>query len=131
MTELDDVFNSLNGMSLLQLLLAFVACTGYTLAQGGLVSSRSRGIATVSALIAGFAFILLSNTWARSTVLVAMAVAGIGAFVALAWLLGQLFGSARTPDMLTEETAAPALDTVVASTPARTRPRRRAAASNG
>lgn len=131
MTELDDVFDSLNSMSLLQLLVAFVACTAYTLAQGGLLASRSRGIATVTALVAAVAFILLSDARARSTVLVAVAVAGIGAFVAMAWLLGRLFGSARAHDVLTEETAAPEPDAVAASTPARTRSRRRAAASTG
>lgn len=137
MTELDDVFGSLNGMSLLQLLMAFVACTAYTLAQGSLVASRSRGISSVTALVAAVGFILLSDTWAHSTVLVAVAVAGIGAFVAMAWLLGRLFGSARAPDVLTEESVlaekpiAPEPDAVAASTPARAKPRRRAAASTG
>lgn len=131
MTEFDDVFDRLNSMSLLQLLMAFLACIGYTLAQGSLIASRSRGIATVTALVAASAFILLSDTWAHSTVLVAMAVAGIGAFVATAWLLGWIFGSARAPDSLTEETVAPELDDATAFMPARTRPRRRSAASTG
>jgi hypothetical protein len=131
MTELDDVFDSLNSMSLLQLFMAFVACTAYTLAQGGLVASRSRAIATATALVAALAFILLGNAWARSAVLVAVAVAGIGAFVAMAWLLGQLFESARAPDGLLEETAAAVPDAVAASTPARARPRRRAASPTG
>lgn len=137
MTELDDVFDSLNSMNVLQLLMAFVACTAYTLAQGGLIASRSRGIATVAALVAALSFILLGDAWARSTVLVAGAVAGIGAFVAMAWLLGRLFGSPRAPDMLAEysvlaeDSVAPEPDAVAASTPAQTRPRRRAAASTG
>ena len=45
MSVLDDVFASLRAISLVQLLLAFVACTGYALAQGGLVSAKARRIA--------------------------------------------------------------------------------------
>lgn len=130
MTELDDVFDSLNSMSLLQLLMAFVACTAYTLAQGGLVAIRSRGIITVTALVAALGFILLSDTWAHGTVLVAVAVAGIGAFVAMAWVLGRLFGSAHLIDSLPDDMPIAEPEAAAAHAPARTRPRRRAETSS-
>lgn len=142
MTELDDVFDSLNSMSLLQLLMAFAACTAYTLAQGGLFASRSRGIASVTALVTALAFILLGDTWARSTVLVAAAVAGIGAFVALVWLLGRLFGSARlfdpvsdplfdpVPDPFPDDLLTAEPDTAATPAPARPAPRGRTVTSS-
>ena len=132
MTELDAVFDSLNSMSQVQLLMAFVACIGYTLAQGGLVASRSRGVATLSAMVAAFGFVVLSNTWAHSAVLVAVAVAGIGAFVAIAWLLGLVFAPAPAPVVsATEALAFPEPDVAAAAAPKSARPRRRAAASTG
>ena len=132
MTELDDVFDSLNSMSLVQLLMAFVACITYTLAQGGLVASRSRGVATLSAMVAAFGFVVLSNTWACGAVLVAFAVAGIGAFVAIAWLLGRVFAPAPAPVVSAAEARAfPEPDAAAAAAPKSARPRRRAAASTG
>lgn len=132
MTELDDVFDSLNSMSLVQLLMAFVACIAYTLAQGGLVASRSRGVATLIAMVAAFGFVVLSNTWAYGAVLVAFAVAGIGAFVAIAWLLGRVFAPAPAPVVSAAEARAfPEPDAAAAAAPKSARPRRRAAASTG
>ena len=94
MTVLDDVFDSLATMSLLQLLLAFVACTGYMLAQGRLVTARARRIAAAAAVVAALAFVLLGGTWARSAMLIAFAIAGLGAFIASVWLSGRLLGLA-------------------------------------
>ena len=131
MTELDDVLDSLNSMSLLQLLMAFVACIAYTLAQSGLVASRARRLASVSALVAASGFVVLSGTWAYSVVLVAVAVAGIGAFVASAWLLGRVFRPAPAPVVPTGEAlASPEPDPAAAGVPSSARPRRRAAATS-
>jgi hypothetical protein len=93
-TVLDDVFGSLAAMSLLQLLLAFVACTGYTLAQGRLIAPRARRIASATTAMAALAFVLLGGAWARSTMLIAFAIAGLGAFIAIVWLSGRLLGLA-------------------------------------
>src|SRR5690349_14250985 len=61
MSVLGDVFESLKGMSLLQLLLAFVACTAYALAQGALVGRRGRRAAWAMALTAAAGFALEST----------------------------------------------------------------------
>lgn len=132
MTELDDVFDSLNSMSLLQLLMAFVACMAYSLAQSGLIASRSRALATLGAMVAASGFVVLSDTWAYSAVLVAVAVAGIGAFVAIAWLLGRVFGPAPAPVVSSAEALAfPEPDLAAAAAPKSARPRRRATPSTG
>lgn len=92
MTVIGDVFDSLKTMSQWQLLLAFVAGIGYTLAQGGLLAARTRMLAALVATVAALAFVLLGPTWAQSAMLVAFSVAGLGAFVAIAWVCGQLLG---------------------------------------
>lgn len=101
MSELGHVFDSLKAMSLLQLLLAFIACTGYVLAQGGLVGARGRRASGVVAAMAAVAFTILASDWMAATMLVAFAVAGLGVFVAAAWLLSRsvaLPGGARDSD---------------------------------
>ena len=100
MTALDDVFDSLTAMSLLQLLLAFVACTGYTLAQGRLVTPGARRIAATTTAAAAIGFVLLGGTWARSAMLIAFAIAGLGAFIAIVWLSGRLLGLAPAQAVL-------------------------------
>ena len=92
MSVLGDVFDSLKTTSLLELLLAFVACTGYMLAQGRLFAGRARALTATVSLLATLAFVLVGATWAHSTMLVAFAMAGLGAFVGLAWLCARLLG---------------------------------------
>ena len=48
--------------------------------------------AALVATVAALAFVLLGPTWAQSAMLVAFSVAGLGAFVAIAWVCGQLLG---------------------------------------
>ena len=92
MTVIGDVFDSLKAMSQWQLLLAFVAGIGYTLAQGGLLAARTRTVAAMVAAVSVLAFVGLGSTWAQSAMLVAFSVAGLGAFVAIAWVCGELLG---------------------------------------
>jgi len=112
MTVFDDVFDSLTTMSQSQLLLAFVACIGYTVAQGSLVSGRGRGIAFAATLAAALGFAFHSGAWAHGAVLLAFAVTGFGAFAAIVWLAGRLLGLAR-PNAAPAD-AANAADAVVA-----------------
>jgi hypothetical protein len=92
MSVLGDVFDSLKTTSLPELLFAFVACTGYMLAQGRLLAGRARALSAGVSLLATVGFVLVSATWAHSTMLVAFAMAGLGAFVALAWMCAWLLG---------------------------------------
>ena len=94
MSVLGNVFESLRMMSLLQLLLAFVACIGYALAQGGLITPRGRHWAGAAAGCAAGAYALLASDWTIAAMLVAFAVAGLGVFIALAWLLSRSVGLA-------------------------------------
>jgi hypothetical protein len=95
MSVLDDVVGSLRAMSLVQLLLAFVACTGYALAQGGLIGVKGRRIAWSFAVLGAFGFAFESAEWMYAAMLATFAVAGLGFFVACAWLLSRVLGFSR------------------------------------
>lgn len=92
MSVLGDVFGSLRTMSLLQLLLAFMACTGYAVAQGALVSAKARRIAAGAALLSVTAFAFESTQWMYAAMLATFAIAGLGLFVAAAWITSRLLG---------------------------------------
>ena len=116
MSVLGNVFDTLKAMSLLQLLLAFLACTGYTLAQGSLLTLRGRAAAGTISVVATLAFVRLGGGWTQNTMLVAFAVAGIGVFVAIAWVSGRLLGFGAVDPALPfhdEENAAPESEALV------------------
>ncbi len=100
MSVIGDVFDSLRLMSLTQLLLAFVACIGYSLAQGALVSSpRVRGFAGAAAFVGAVGYAILGTEWVHVAILVAFAFAGMGLFVSVVWVTSRLLGfaGARSP----------------------------------
>lgn len=109
MTELGDVFGSLKAMSLLQLLLAFLACIGYALAQGRLIGPRGRRCAWALAVLGAGGFALDSPEWMRAAMLVAFAVAGLGVFVAVVWVTSRMLGHTQvgTPPAHVEMTPQP------------------------
>lgn len=89
---MEDVTASLNKLSLLQMVLAwaFVAC--YALALGGMLEARGKRRAAGLAALAAVAFCALGDHWVHGVLLVMFAVAGMGLFVAAAWVLA---GTAR------------------------------------
>ena len=98
MSVLGSVFDSLKAMSLWQLLLAFLACIGYALAQGGLLERRARHGAGAAAALCASGFALLATDWMAATMLIAFAVGGWGLFLAAAWLLGRWTAPVPTLD---------------------------------
>ena len=125
MSVLGDVFESLRAMSLVQLLLAFVACIGYSLAQGALVSSpRVRGFAGATAFVGAIGYALLGTEWMHAAMLVAFAVAGMGLFVSVVWVTSRVLGFAgeRSAPADDEAPASPRADAVRASVPPSSEP---------
>lgn len=95
MSVIADVLDSFRAMTLLQLLLAFVACIGYSLAQGALVSSpRVRGFAGAVAFVGAIGYSILGTEWMHAAMLVAFAFAGMGLFVSIVWVTSRLLGFA-------------------------------------
>jgi len=110
MSVIGDVFDSLRAMSLLQLLLAFVACIGYSLAQGALVSSpRVRGFAGAAAFVGAVGYAILGTEWMHAAMLVAVAFAGMGLFVSIVWVTSRMLGfvGERSPRSDDETQVAP------------------------
>jgi hypothetical protein len=98
MSVIDGVFGNLRVMSLLQLLLAFVACTGYALAQGHLVKRSGRKYLWGLTALGAMGFALESNDWMSATMLFAFLIVGMGLFVLTVWLTSWVLGvvNART-----------------------------------
>lgn len=92
MSVLAGIFDDLNNMSLLQLLLAFTACIAAVFATGGLLSPRGRLVATAAGLGSTVGFIACSGSWPNAVMIATLAVAGLGLFTASVWLLTRLIG---------------------------------------
>ena len=95
MSMLGDVFGSLESMSLMQLLLAFFACSAYASAQGSLLPPKGRRFAWVTAAVAAGGFVADSSEWTFAAMLLGFAIAGMGSFIALVWLTSRALGLGR------------------------------------
>ena len=108
MAELGD---SLERMSFMQLLLLFGFVTCYVLAIGGLFGSTVRLRAAGLALLQAGAFTALTDPWVHGALLMVFAVAGLGLFVVLSWLLARALGPRQPlplpPDSQSEPAVSP------------------------
>ncbi|HKX40857.1 MAG TPA: hypothetical protein VJO99_06850 [Burkholderiaceae bacterium] len=92
MAMLHDVYDSLRSMTLLHLLLAFLACTGYMVAEGQIAPKRVRiGAGLIAVASAGW-FVIDSPQWTAGAMLVALAVGLVGVFTALVWAMSAALG---------------------------------------
>ena len=89
---MNELGNSLERMSFVQLLLLFAFVTSYVLALGGLLGTPARRRTAVLALVLAVAFSALTDPWVHGALLMAFVVAALGLFVMLSWLLARLFG---------------------------------------
>jgi hypothetical protein len=93
---LHDVFDSLRAMTLLHLLLAFIACIGYMLAEGRLLPPRLRMWAGIVAATSALIFVLEAPQWTIGAMLVALAIGAVGLFTAIVWGLSAMLGLRRS-----------------------------------
>lgn len=110
---LHDVAESLRAMTSLHLLLAFLACTGYMLAEGQLAPVRVRLYGGFVAAASAIWFVIDSPQWTAGAMLVALAIGIAGLFTALVWLVSAMLGlrhaaNAAVGSPATEALAAPA-----------------------
>lgn len=92
MTMLQGIAESLRAMTLLHLLLAFLACMGYLVAEGQLAPVRMRLYGGLVAAASAVWFVIDSPQWTAGAMLVALAVGIVGLFTALVWLLSAALG---------------------------------------
>jgi len=85
-----DVANNLEAMSPPQYVLAFTFLGSYPLALGRFISARGRCFAIAMAAAAATGFAALSDPWEYGVMVVALALAGMGLFVAAAWTMWTL-----------------------------------------
>lgn len=90
MSASDSVRASLGSMDLVQLVLLFAALVAYALALGEAFPARVRGAAAVAALAAAAGFAAATPHWADGIVLLAVAVALLGAFAGAAWTMARV-----------------------------------------
>lgn len=101
MTMLHDVYADLHGMSQVQLLLAFLAFTGYLFAEGQLMPSRARAAAAMLAVLCAAAFVISATQWTTGIMLVVLAVGSIGVFTAVVWGISAMLGLRRAVELAT------------------------------
>lgn len=100
MSVLEEVVDTVRNMGFAQLLLAFVACFGYALAQGGLLSGKGRRIAWAIAFVGAAGFAVASPDWPDAVMLIALAVVAIGSLAAVVWVVSRMVGVDRSAGML-------------------------------
>jgi hypothetical protein len=92
MTDSGGLQNSLAAMGFIELALAFIALGCYCLILNGAIGTRARSVAAGSAGAAALMLVVLTDPWMNGMILVAIGVAVIGIFVALAWALSAACG---------------------------------------
>lgn len=95
MNDSESLQTSLAAMGFVELALAFVGLACYALALNGLMSPRARWIASGLFVVAGGAFAAFTTPWTNGIILVVVGVAGMGAFVALSWVISVACGFRR------------------------------------
>jgi hypothetical protein len=96
MTELGD---SLQRMDYPGLLLLFGFVMSYVLAISRLMGGRARGLAALSSVGLALAFSMLTTPWEHGVLLIVSAIAAVGTFSALVWLLGLVLEPRDEPSL--------------------------------
>ena len=99
MTMLHGVAESLQAMTLLHLLLAFLAGIGYMIAEGQLAPVRVRLYAGAVVVVSAGWFVIDSPQWTAGAMLVAFAIGIVGLFTALVWVLSAALGLRHTASL--------------------------------
>lgn len=92
MSLLQSLALLLSEMGFAQLALAFVVVAAYSLAINGSLDANLRTGAGSIAFAAGVAFAALTPWWVSGVTFLALVIAAVAAFAALAWLLSALLG---------------------------------------
>jgi hypothetical protein len=112
MSVASELHLTLRSMGFMQLLIAIVFLAGYSVACSTLFGSRGRTRAAGVALIAAVAFTALTQPWVHGALMVAGAVAGLGLFSAIGWILSAALhhpqaGAAVADELAPEEALQP------------------------
>lgn len=120
MNVMGELHDSLRGMGFVQLLLTQLFLASYAVALGGFSGPRGRARAALAALLSAIAFVVISPRWEHGALLVALAVGGLGLFVATVSLLSAMLGVGRSkvpataPVLLEEDLPDPVPEVAIA-----------------
>ena len=92
MNGFNDLQSTLQGMGFRQLLPAFTACIAYAVAQGRIAGPAARRWAWGVVVLSAAVFSAMCKRWEHGAVLSAFALAGMGLFTGLVWLISRLIG---------------------------------------
>ena len=95
MTDSGSLQDSLAAMGFIELGLALLALCCYALAFNGALGLQVRTIAAAAAFAAAGAFAAFTDPWVHGVILIAIGIAGMGAFVAVVWGLSAVLGLSR------------------------------------
>ena len=88
---MNEVGDTLEGMTAIQLVAALLFVAGYVLALGQLATERGRRLGAMLAALCAFVFVLFTHPWEHGIILVALASTAVAAFVAVAWTFNRYF----------------------------------------
>jgi hypothetical protein len=89
---MEELKHTLETLGVIQLLLAFVFVTAYTLALGRMLDERDRWRAAALAFTSAIFFTVFTSPWEHGIMLLAAVVVGIGLFMAMAWIGAEFAG---------------------------------------
>jgi hypothetical protein len=108
MSLVESLASLLRAMTLGELALAFFAVLAYSVAINVSYSAALRSGAASLAFAAAMGFTTLTPSWMSAVVFLGLAVVGIAAFAAVAWLLSSLLGLGEAGTVATVADEAPA-----------------------
>ena len=119
MTETASLQHSVATMGILELALALFALVCYCLMLNGSLGAKARTIAGACAALAAVGLAALADPWMNGVILIAIGVAGIGAFVIAAWGISALCGfTGRPATLAVVEDSLPEKDSLPQTVPA-------------
>jgi hypothetical protein len=87
LAAMEDILTTLRNLSFTQMIFAWLFVGCYALAMGGMLGGSGSLRAGLAAAASGVLFAVFSEQWVHGALLVLFAIAGMGFFVAAAWLL--------------------------------------------
>ena len=106
MSVASELHLTLKSMGFMQLLIAIVFLAAYSVACSTLFASRGRARAVAVALLTAVAFTALTQPWVHGALMVAGAIAGLGLFSAIGWVLSTALHPSRAGTAGVDELAA-------------------------
>lgn len=88
---MNEVGDTLEHMNAVQLVAALLFVAGYVVSLGHLATERGRRWGAGTAVVSSMVFVVFTHPWEHGIILVVLASAAVGVFVAFAWMANRYF----------------------------------------